>query len=61
MGGKVWQCMVLEEYRSCALLVREEERTDRGGAQCIRIGVMKDNFVFYHILHFSHYKNVQLG
>ena len=25
-----------------------------GGAQCIRIGVMEDNFVFGHILHFGH-------
>ena len=28
---------------------------------CIRIGVMKDNFVFDHFLQFSDYKNVQLG
>ena len=33
----------------------------RGGAQCIRIGVMEDNFVFGHILHFGHPKKVQLG
>ena len=32
-----------------------------GGAPCIRIGVMKDNFVFDHFLHFYDYKNVQLG
>ena len=32
-----------------------------GGAQCIRIGVMEDNFVFGHILHFGHPKKVQLG
>ena len=32
-----------------------------GGAQCIRIGVMEDNFVFGHILHFGHKKKVQLG
>ena len=25
----------------------------KGGAQCIRMGVMKDNFVFDRILHFS--------
>ena len=29
--------------------------------QCIRIGVMEDNFDFGHILHFRHYKTVQLG
>ena len=31
------------------------------GAQCIRIGVMKDNFVFDHFLHFFDYTRVQLG
>ena len=31
------------------------------GAQCIRIGLMKDNFVFDHILHFSDYTRVRLG
>ena len=31
------------------------------GAQCIRVGVMEDNFVFGHILHFGHQKKVQLG
>ena len=32
-----------------------------GGSPCIRIGVMKDNFVFDHILQFSDYKDAQLG
>ena len=32
-----------------------------GGAQCIRIGVQEDNFVFDHILQFSQYTRVQLG
>ena len=30
-------------------------------AECIRIGVMKDNLVFDHILHLSAYTRVQLG
>ena len=29
--------------------------------QCIRIGVMEDNFVFCHIPHFGQYPKVQLG
>ena len=32
-----------------------------GGAQCLRIGVVKHNFVFDHILHFYQYPTVQLG
>ena len=30
-------------------------------SQCIRIGVMEDNFDFGHILHIGQYKKVQLG
>ena len=40
---------------------KKVSETRAGGAPCIRIGVMKDNFVFDHFLHVSDYKNAQLG
>ena len=33
---------------------RENNNVNDGNAQCIRIGVMEDNFDFGHILHIGH-------
>ena len=41
-----------------ALTLLAQSRWDGSGPQCIRIGVMEDNFDFGHFLHFRQYKKV---